>query len=256
VFSMSKLKSKKQSNGALTAGAHERVKAELAALDRTQLRNVNVSVNDAAELLLAAARRVEPLLPRLAVALPQFDQEILLRVQDYTLVLMEAHARCMLPPLPDVRHLVVAPKALELLRVLRMEVNLLAMRGLVDPKRVPRRQSVGYQKMSEELSLLSVLLYEVWPNIQGKTGLTEADVQEAERLSVALLEPPPESLELDAAKDLRGRAFTAVVACYEEQLRPALVYVRRAIGDADELAPSLFKPRARKPSRVSNVEVR
>jgi hypothetical protein len=86
------------------------------------------------------------------------------------------------------------------------------------------------------------------PELEGKTGISDQELQQANRLMLQLLgavatrkRMPDEVL---AATDIRQRMYTLFCNTYS-QVRRAVCFLRYEEGDADEIAPSLYQGRVR-----------
>ncbi len=105
--------------------------------------------------------------------------------------------------------------------------------------------AVGYRNLSIELASLAKVYRKHWSSIEGQAPVSLAQLNECERLAnllmVASFERGSDSGEnLRASAMLeRQRAFTHFVQAFDE-VRSALVYLRRHERDADALLPSIY----------------
>ncbi len=82
-----------------------------------------------------------------------------------------------------------------------------------------------------------------WPQIQGKSCVSEQELRRAQSIAEALLaylgsrEQSPEAKA--AASEVRDRAFTLLADNYDIARR-VVTYLRWNDGDADQIAPSLY----------------
>jgi hypothetical protein len=130
------------------------------------------------------------------------------------------------------------------------EVNLLIKRGLLAENAISSlKGTVGFQNIAADVMMLSNLLRGVWPQISGKTMVTEAELDRAEVLSDLVVydlgqkEQAPATIAEVAIS--RQKTFTLFMTAYD-QLRRAISYLRWNEGDTDEIAPSLYGGRKRK----------
>jgi hypothetical protein len=238
-----------QSNLSSVSAALERVGDELANMRVVKLRGVNLHVGRAGKVLRDSIYRVEPLLPQL-VKLPDFNEAILEKLGDYTTILLDAHRRCSPPVEPREAQLAMARRARRFLELFRADTQPLVTRGMISEKALRSNRGNGYQNLATDLLSLTMVLRAAWPKIHGRCSVTIDELREAESLIKPLAEAGrPSKTPVRDARDLRARALTAAVRDYE-QLRLGLSYIRRNVGDAEKLAPSLFRRPTQKVSAV------
>jgi hypothetical protein len=109
----------------------------------------------------------------------------------------------------------------------------------------------GYKSLAQDLQILSKVMLDSWPQIQGKSATTAEDLKTANQMSTRLMrivgvrEQSPAVVA--AASEARLRAFTQLIRVYEDARR-AVAYLRAAEGDADTIAPSLYPGRSCRPA--------
>lgn len=221
------------------AAATERVGAELRSLRVSKLRGLNVDANHAARVLRDAAYRVEPLLPELC-RLPDFDPALLEKLCAYATILLDAHGRCA----PDLERKAaeeaLAERARHFVELFRANIQLLITRGLFPVHALEPRRGTSYKNLACDLMSLTGLFHSAWPQIHDKCMTTTAELLDAAALIDPLCQAAvPMKMPQQEARELRDRAFTAALRDYE-QLRLALAYIRRELGDTVELAPSMY----------------
>ncbi|WP_437994040.1 hypothetical protein [Sorangium sp. So ce145] len=106
----------------------------------------------------------------------------------------------------------------------------------------------GYIDTANDLVAFSALFTASWSEVTGRTAATEEEVRRAGEIGPQILaalgvrehgkSPGPTE-----AADRRARALSLLVHAYD-QTRRAIAYLRRDEGDADSIAPSLYKGRA------------
>ena len=112
---------------------------------------------------------------------------------------------------------------------------------LAELKKVP-----GYRALASDVLALVALFKQHWSVLENKTPVTLAALNDAGNRAVELLaavgmrEQGP--IPTGEAARLRQKAYTLFVRAYEDTRR-AVVYLRAADGDADEIAPSLYAGR-------------
>jgi hypothetical protein len=93
------------------------------------------------------------------------------------------------------------------------------------------------------------VVLERWPAIAGKTALETTEIEDARRKANQLvaaigLREQAEPAVSEVSR-LRQQAYTLLVRAYNDT-RDAIAFVRRAQGDVDKIAPSLYAGRARR----------
>ena len=129
-----------------------------------------------------------------------------------------------------------------------MTPRALAARGLLDPASVQEiRTGQGNLDIANDLVALCASLGASWAKIENKTAATAEEVHRAGDLGPLLLaalgvrEHGTTATPAEAA-DRKVRAFTLFTTA-DDQTRRAVCYLRWNEGDADSLAPSLYKGR-------------
>ena len=230
--------------------AYERVKVDLAALRPEDLLQVNADIPAAVSKILRALPQVKELRARIAMELPMFDLGAFDKLEDIALALSFAHGcyQAAIQPPGDLKAL--SAEATQLRERLLADARALSLRGLIDGGPLAKLKGAkGYQNTADDLLMLSNVLEEAWPQVQGKLATTPGDLLRAHQLStsltkvVQLREQGPALLA--AATEQRKRASTLVVRVYEDARR-AVAYLRAREGDAEAIAPSLYQGRPRR----------
>lgn len=114
---------------------------------------------------------------------------------------------------------------------------------------------ISYRKLGNDLEALSILVHDTWSKLEGRTLLTLDAMDDAYRLGARIIDACAERDLAPAtaarATQMRDRAYTLVVRTYNEA-RSAMMFVRRAEGDADSIVPSLYTTR-RAPKRSGDA---
>jgi len=211
--------------------ALERVRPRMARLEKDRLSSVNLEPFVAAAVVRGVIPGLLPLrkdlLETYAFALLQAEtlyQAVTARSKAMAALLREGFA---------LRERLVA------------DAHSLAERGLL-PKPQLSKLTVpnGYRNIGADLLSLSTLLRGSWPTIASNTPITLAELDRAEtmaeQLLAAIASRQRRSVAANAAADDRKRAFTLMVNAYDE-VRCAILYLRRHVGDADRITPSLYR---------------
>jgi hypothetical protein len=139
-------------------------------------------------------------------------------------------------------------EATKLRAALLGDAEALAARGHLDAESVKTiRAGNGNMDTANDLVALSALMGASWAKIETKTAATADEVHRAGDLGPLLIaalgvrEHGTTVTPVEAA-DRKVRAFTLFTRAYDQNRR-AVIYLRWNEGDADTLAPSLYKGR-------------
>ena len=229
--------------GSAFSAAYQRRLAEIQAVPEEQLVPFTLDLSTAVTTVRGAlpeilAHREEM---RKLVGL---DQRLIDGLEDYALAAAEANALydVAIPPREDIAAL--NQEALALRERFRDDVVALAGRGLIDRARLtPFKGLVGYKNVAFELVDYVTLLWEAWPEIQGKTAVTLEELEKAKQLGehltlLAGLRDQAPAVAAEAAR-VRKQALALLVRSYDE-VRRALSFLRWREDDGDSIAPSLY----------------
>lgn len=231
------------SDETLVREAYERVKGDWAELEADQLLQINLEIQLAVQTILGAWPEIKAQRARIE-ALSSVDMQQFDKLEDYALALIHVQARFTMASKPsdDLDELV--EQANKLRDTLYADAQALVHRSLFDPRKLSTlKGGNSYRNLATDLQALASELEAIFPNIQGKAGITLEELriatQTATRLTrvVGVREQAP--VVVAALVDERLRAFTQVINAYEEA-RAAIGFVRRREGDANEIAPNLY----------------
>ena len=118
----------------------------------------------------------------------------------------------------------------------------------------------GFHALATNLGHVARLADRNWAAIEGRSGITRADIKRAGELNQEIFkylgERATNGGDLAQLAALRAQNFTLIVRAYDE-LRRAIAYLRYHEGDVDEIAPSLFAnrggTRTRKDEKITPV---
>ncbi|WP_437624997.1 hypothetical protein [Sorangium sp. So ce1151] len=230
------------------ATAFNKTLPEIEALSADRLVPVNLDIPRVVSQVLGVLPGLLALRSGIAEQLQKHDVALLDRLETYALAAWYAHlvwlssggAENALKPLLE--------EAVPLRENLLSDAEALARRGLLDAETVAEiRAGQGHIDTANDLVALSALFSGSWSEIAGRTAATEDEVNRAGDIGPQLLAalgvrehgkgPGPTE-----AADKRARAFALLVHAYD-QTRRAVAYLRWNEGDADIIAPSLYKGR-------------
>jgi len=233
----------------LAAEAMTRVAADAAALSVDELTQVNLDLQHATSTILGVIPEVMALRERIVKELPAFDITQVDKLEDYTLALRYAHAADQTATKPPDDLAQLSEEATELRERLVADARALSLHNLIDGRKLESLKGAnGISNVAQDLQMLSQVLQESWPKIQGKLASTAEDLQAASRIAtritrvVGVKEQSP-AKEL-AAIEQRERVFRLTMRAYDEA-RAAIAFVRRREGDAESITPNLYTGKGR-----------
>jgi hypothetical protein len=191
--------------------------------------------------------------------LPMFDIQNVDHLRDYAFALGYAHIgnRATAEPVDN-----IAEQASELSAMRERYIadgRALVKRGLLPTDLVEKHQSGhGYKLIALDVLGLVKVFEDNWPAIEGKSALTkeefEDSTQQANDLFAAVGRKEQSTPAVNEASLLRQQAYTKLVRAYAE-VRDALLFVRRRRGDVDDIAPSLWAGRGKRPPSAEPAPV-
>jgi hypothetical protein len=231
------------SDETIAKDAYARVKADWAALASDQLLQVNLEPYFAAETVLGAWVRLKTFREQMA-KLPGVNVALIDKLEDYVLALRYVQGRYVMGTKPPNNFDQLVTEANKLNDILEADARALALRGLFDGEKLARLTGGNsFKGLADDLEALASELEAVFPQIEGKTGITRDDLKAATQMATRLTRLRGEDqLSPEAVAELteeRQRAFTQLIKAYEEA-RAAIAFLRRAEGDADQIAPNVY----------------
>ena len=233
---------------ALSTAAFERVLPEARSLKADKVQPLNAEAPAVASRVLGAIPNILAMRDEIARQAPLIPIDRLEQLETYAHALQEAHVRCL-----STRKTPTDLRALgeqgDLLRdTLRVDCKALVKRGVIDGDRLAACQGQpGYKIIATELGILVSVMQSCWPQIEGKSAVSAADLERARGIAEALLafsgarEQSP-AQRAAAAVDVRDRIFTLLVENYAIAQR-VIQFLRFDEGDAEKFVPSLFGTR-------------
>jgi len=228
-----------------------RVEAEVRALPEDGLEPINLDVPTTVTTVLGAWPEILALRERV-VALPNFDIGRFDKLRDYALALAHTHGvyRGLAAPPDGVVKL--AEQLANTRDMLFADAMALAKRGVFDEARVAKlRSGPGYKNLAFDVVGLVQILRERWTDIANRTGVQQAELDQAAQLAqrlvtlVGLKEQQP--VAANGVALLRQQAFSLLINAYNE-VRRAISFLRWHEQDVDSIAPSLWSGRGARPA--------
>jgi hypothetical protein len=233
------------------AEAFNRIEPELAGLAAETLAPITVDVGAAVASALAAAPRIREHRDAIAAQLPHHPIEAVDKLESYAQAAWYAHLVHTYSSGSPESAKALLDEATRLREGLLIAAEALAHRAILDADAVARiRKGSGSGDLAGELIALAALFRESWSKVSGKTAVEKHEIDRAAELGPAVLVATAAKKHKNTDTDAqRARAFTLLVNAYDA-CRQALAYLRWKEGDAETLAPSLFKKRpGRKPGK-------
>lgn len=242
------------------SAAFEELAEEIASIRDEDVLPINVDIERAASIALAAASHLAPLAPQFK-ALPDFDHQTAGRLRTYALAALYAHVVANEASQDEGRFTPVLQEATKLRELLLGAAELLSLFGLVSAERVADiRAGTGHLDTASDLIALHALFVEHWKRVDGKTPVTREQVERAGVLGTEMHElvasrkfAAPGEPAPDDPQRVRARAFTLLVRKYDE-CRRGVTYLRWKFGDAETFAPSMYLRGRRRPSAGGDAE--
>ena len=223
----------------------EQTAAERSAL--TELRHINVDPTNAVTTVYGAIPAIMALKPAIDATFKAFPMKFVDNLPLYASGALFAHTTWLFAttPSPEVQEL-IAQAVRGRGRVVSV-AETAVVHGLIPAEVLKDLQGPkGHKNIAVDLIGVTGVLRRHWSALEGKVPLTLSDLASYEQLAQKLVQTLGER-ELAPAADSaaaldRKRAFTLLAEAYDE-VRAAIVYVRRKHGDADQIAPSIYAGR-------------
>jgi hypothetical protein len=224
--------------------AYNRVKAEIEALNVTDLAALNVDIVSATSIALGVADRIFTFRDRMA-KLPEFEIRHIDSLVDYAKAAWYLYVTNLPVPEPaDAANLI--EEVAELRAKLLMWAAPLVFAGKFEESAIARiKEGSGNKDAPSDLVALVGLYRSKWEEIKSMCGVTEEDLVRGAQIGPAVFAVISRREAKSSASTPEGslrvrRAWTLLDRAYA-QCRRALQFLRAEEGDADLIAPSLRK---------------
>jgi hypothetical protein len=230
--------------------AYEELLPEILAVTEESIPPILIDIPTAVTTVLGALPRIRALRPELVETLRKFDFAEFDRLEQYTLALSHAHARHRAAHEPKLSLSTMARELTGLRDMLLSDARSLGSHGLIKAERLAGcRATPGYRALAYDVLMLVQVLRESWNDVHDRTPVTLDELYEAAAAAEKLLravglrdQAAPTVAE---ATVLRRKAFGLFLRVYA-RARAAVQYLRAEIGDADDIAPSLYAGRVKR----------
>lgn len=231
-----------------------RRKEAIAAVPQTDLIPVNVDLQTLTTNTRGRIGRLTAFRERIVKELPTADVTALDNLEDFVMALTYTHSQYRASSTPAEHLPELQAEAANCRDILYCDAVALDKRGIIDGAKLKElRGTNGYQGTAFELLTVYTVLRDNWDKIEGKTALTSDELERAGAvadelmIAVGIRESAPQAMAEVILT--RQRAFTLFAKAYDE-VRRCITFLRWKEGDADEIAPSLYSGRRKKPVRV------
>jgi hypothetical protein len=233
----------------------QRVQAQIEGVSVADLAPINLDVGGVVQTVLGAVPALLALRAPI-VALGGFDPSDLDNLRDYALALGHTHSRYRFatgtPSTALVKELLATRERFH------ADAQPLVVRGLLDATRVAALKSGNSQQaLAYDVIGLAELFLERLNEFGERVLFNQEELERARLLGNRLLtalgtkeQGPPINADVSL---LRHKAFTLLVRAYNE-VREAVAFVRRKERDVEDIAPSLFAGRGKRPGAASPLE--
>lgn len=219
--------------------------AERAAL--TELRHITVDPTNAVTTVYGAIPAIMALKPEVEATFKAFPMKYIDNLSVYASALLFAHTNWLFAttPSPELQEL-IAQAVRGRVRVVSV-AETAAVHGLISPEVLKDLQGPkGHKNVALDLLGVTGVLRRNWAALEGKVPLTLSDLSSYEQIAQKVVQTVGEREMAPAADSAvsmeRKRAYTVLIEAFEE-VRAAVIYIRRKQGDADQIAPSPFAGR-------------
>jgi hypothetical protein len=229
--------------------ALEQILNEVEAVKDTELLRLNLDPVSAVSTVCGALPKIIPLRPVIISQLPAFSLNQLDSLETYALGLMQAHALFCAAKGRKKDRAQLAADSYNLRGRLLEDVTVLMRRGLLSQVDLSGlRGPNGHLNIACDVMTLASIIRNHWKEVSGFCAVTSEELDRAEVLSEELSrvvgDPVRIPEHLAAATLQRQRVYTLFIRAYTD-VRVAVAYVRSTTGDADKLAPSLYRKKRR-----------
>jgi hypothetical protein len=206
--------------------------------------HINVDCMYVSMLVRAQVKAIEALREKMVETLRDFKPSLLDELDGMARALQHAHGLYLQATKAPAALQSLMERGTDVRDLLHGEALTLARRGLInaDSYREVKRNT-GYRALILDLQILVQTFRERWAEIKDRTGVKGEELDAAEALidtltDAVIIKDYSPAAQAQATR-VREKAFLLLARTYGE-VRDAVIYVRRAEGDADTIAPSLY----------------
>lgn len=223
--------------------AYEALAQEIAAVPAEQVLPAHLDIPTVVGTLLAKLPAIRALRPEIVSELPSFDLAQFDRLENLVLALDHAHGAYLVATQPPLSLEQLGAEGAKLRKVFLGDAMAQEGRGVFGEKRVPQLGlGSGPRDLGDDLLALVNLYRNHWRRLEGRTGISIAELEHAEILAEQLVSAADTG---DAARktredavEQRERVFALLLRAYDD-VRRATLELRTNPEEADGIAPSL-----------------
>jgi hypothetical protein len=240
-----------------SAAAFQELLPQIQAVPEDTLSPILIDIPTAVTTVLGALPRIRELRPEIVETLRRFDLSEFDRLEQYTLAVSHAHALHRAAHGPRLPLSGMGRELVQVRDMLLSDARSLASHRLIGGERLAGcRATPGYRALAYDVLMLVEVLKEAWDQVHDRTpvALCELDraAASAERLLIAVGLKDQAAPTVAHATVMRRKAFALFLRVYA-RARAAVQYLRAEVGDADEIAPSLYAGRAKRRKAEADV---
>jgi hypothetical protein len=232
------------------ADALESAKPELMKIPATSLRPINLDIPTIILTIMGALGALRALRALIAAVLGEAQAVYVDKLLVYVQATSQAHTDYLIALSPT--NLQEMSDELVTRRdVLVSEATTLVKRKLIRAGELGElRGNVGFTNQIFDVFQVVTLLRKHWADVEPNSGVTLAELDAAERLAQrftqVLADREKAASQTGELAEMRQRAYTGLLDTWD-QVRRAVIYLRWNEGDAENIAPSLWAGRSRRP---------
>jgi len=231
----------------LFEASYQRLLPEFQALPPDKTLRLNLEVTPAVSKVLGVIAGLRNYRDEISRRLIDFDLVRFDKVEDYAKALGHANTVCVTAVRREDGLRALYDEGLRLRETLHSDVRALIARGLLDAGTIKNLSGPnGHKNVAVDLQILAQVAKDNFSEIEGNCAIQRSEIEHAQKLASRILrvvggraQNPARAAE---AVDMRNRVFTLLLRAYEDARR-AIIYLRWDDGDADTIAPSLYKGR-------------
>jgi hypothetical protein len=233
-----------------SAAAYQELLPEIQAVPEDSLPPILIDIPTAVTTVLGVLPRIRELRPEIVETFRKFDFAEFDKLEQYTLAVSHAHALHRAAHGPRLPLSKMGRELVQVRDMLLSDARSLACHRLINAERLAGcRATPGYRALAYDVLMLVEVLKEAWDQVHDRTPVTLGELDRAaasaERLLTAVGLKDQAAPTVAEATVMRRKAFARFLRVYA-RARAAVQYLRAEIGDADEIAPSLYAGRAKR----------
>ena len=236
--------------------AYEAVRTEIEGVDPKTYISYPSGVFHAVSAKLKAHPKILPYKAQLAT-LPEFNLSLVDKLSDYGLATLHAHATHK-PKRSKSTAMAELQRGIKIRDRYRGVINSLEQHEIVidDARLTTLSMQGGYENVSSDIAVLTVVIREAWPLIQGRSPITLEDLDASDQLAVYLLSI---AAERDSKSDesaepvvLRMGAYTLFANAWDEIERGLTYLLWRDSAKLEDLSILHRKSARRRQKRLNS----